>query len=130
METDKVSLPWSSEDIRRVEELNLRDGDNHLPKTTKYSDTPTWHFYERFIHILEGDTDFDFGDFDKMTLKEIDWQEIKIVTQKMKGEEPEVYDDSIPLYSDQNWINMGYVRDFLQEKFGADFQIPDPDEVK
>lgn len=124
------AIRWNKKDVHRVESFNQRDGDNHLPKTERYADAPTWKFYERYIHILEGDTDFDFLDFEPGELKQIDWQELKIVTQKMKGEEPEEYDGSVSLTSKQNLNNMKYVRNFLVWNFGKDFDLPDPDSLK
>lgn len=117
------SQKWSRSDVLRVEGINVRDGDNHLPITKKYDDTPTWQFYERYIHILEGDTDFDFDDFSPEDLRRIDWQELKIVTQKMKGEEPEEYNNDTSNSSKENVGNMKYVRDFLIYNFGKDFGI-------
>lgn len=118
-----MSQKWSKSDILRVEKINSKDGDNHLPITKRYEDTPTWQFYERYIHILEGDNDFDFNDFSPEDLRNINWQELKIVTQKMKGEEPEEYDNDNSDNSEKNINNMKFVRDFIIYNFGKDFGI-------
>lgn len=119
---------WSGEDILRVERINSRDGDNHLPITKRHEETPTWWFYERFIHILEGDVDFDFDDFTKEDYKKVDWQEIKIVIEKMTGEEPEEYDGDISKDAGKNLDNMRYVVNFLVCNFKNDFGIQIPEE--
>ncbi|HEC65867.1 MAG TPA: hypothetical protein ENI23_11255 [bacterium] len=129
MEDKKSAVRWNQGDIRRVDDFVRESGENHLPKTKQDPDSPTWYFYESYIHILEGDTEFDFSDIEEDELKQIDWQELKIVTQKMKGEEPEEYDNSIPVASRQNLKNMGYVRDFLVYNFGKDFGLSNPNKL-
>ncbi|NMC35609.1 hypothetical protein GYA49_01040 [Candidatus Beckwithbacteria bacterium] len=119
---------WTKDDILRVEQLNKKHGDNHLPKTKPEDDSPTWWFYERFIHIFEGDTDFSFDDFEEQDFRSIDWQELKIVVQKLNGEEAEEYDEENSS-ENQKKSNMQLVRDFLIDRFGKDFDIPDPEEM-
>ncbi len=132
METSEVPLTqkWNKEDIRRVDSLVRKDGVNLLPRTKDDPVNLTWYFYETFIHILEGDTDFDFQDLKPDELRQIDWQELKIVAQKARGEEPEEYDESVSVESKQNLENMRNVRDFLVSNFGKDFDLPDPESLE
>ena len=123
-------IPWTLDDIHRVDTLVRERGENLLPRTERGSNTPTWDFYETFIHILEGDAEFDFSDFDEEDLRQIDWQEICSVIQMAKGEEPEEYDASIVGDQERNLGRMKVVRDFLQRRFEKDFGMPDPENLQ
>lgn len=126
MEINLQTIRWEESDVHRVEELNARDGwKNHLPNKLKETDNYSWCFYERLIHILEGDQDFDFTDFKHEDWLQVDWQSIKIATEKLKGEEPEEYEERD--FDFTSWQqDMIYVREFLMASFGKDFSIPNP----